>query len=166
MDIYEFLAEHNITYERHDHPPVFTCEEANRLVPQLPATKIKNLFLCDGKGRRHFLVVVGYEKTVDLKALSPLIGVKKLRFGSPERLKRHMGVDPGSVTVLGVLNDPDGDVEVIFDRHLWDSKAVQCHPLVNTSTLVMALDEVRRFLDITGHEPRLLDVPASQGNGK
>ena len=62
MDIYFFLADHNISFERYDHPPVFTCEEANRLVPSLPAAKAKNLFLCDGKGKRHFLVVVGFEK--------------------------------------------------------------------------------------------------------
>mgnify|MGYP001070242727 CR=1 FL=1 len=72
MDIYAFLSEHEIEYERHDHPPVFTVEEALRLVPRLPAAKTKNLFVRDKKGRRHVLVVVGYDKTVDLKALAKL----------------------------------------------------------------------------------------------
>jgi Ala-tRNA(Pro) deacylase len=78
VDIYRFLARHDIEHERHDHPPVFTCEEGSRLVPDLPATRTKNLFLRDRKGRRHFLVVVGYERAVDLKALS---GVEPLLEG-------------------------------------------------------------------------------------
>lgn len=164
MDIYQFLAEHHIHYRRYDHPPVFTCEEADRLVPTLPATKIKNLFLCDGKGRRHFLVVVGFGKTVDLKTLSSQLDVKDLRFASPKRLERYLGVKPGSVTLLAAINDSRGSVEVILDRELRDAKALQCHPLVNTSTLVIPMDQVKHFLEITGHPPRLLNVPAHRGD--
>jgi Ala-tRNA(Pro) deacylase len=158
MDIYQFFAEHEIEYERHDHPSVFTCEEANRLVPPLPAAKAKNLFLRDRKGRRHFLVVVGYEKVVDLKALSSLLGVSKLSLASPERLRRYLGVDPGSVSILGVVNDINKDVEIIVDQDLWPSRAFRCHPLVNTSTLVISRENIKRFLDITGHKVRILAI--------
>ena len=160
MDIYQFLADHDIEYERHDHPPVFTCEEALRLVPPLLAAKTKNLFLRDRKGRRHFLVAVGYEKAVDLKALASLLGVSKLGFASAERLERYLGVDPGSVSILGVVNDVNRAVEVIVDEDLWVAKAFQCHPLVNTSTLVISRDDLERFLEITGHRVRVLDVPS------
>jgi Ala-tRNA(Pro) deacylase len=160
MDIYQFLADHDIEYERHDHPPVFTCEEALRLVPPLPAAKTKNLFLRDRKGRRHFLVAVGYEKVVDLKALASLLGVSKLGFASAERLQRYLGVDPGSVSILGVVNDVNEEVEVIVDQDLWGAKAFQCHPLVNTSTLVISRDHIQRFLEATGHRVRVLDVPS------
>lgn len=160
MDIYHFLAEHDIEYERHDHPPVFTCEEANRLVPPLPAAKTKNLFLRDRKGRCHFLVVVGYEKVVDLKALSSLLGVSKLSLASPERLRRYLGVDPGAVTILGVVNDSNKEVEIIVDEDLWGSKAFRCHPLVNTSTLVISRENIKRFLDTTGHKLRILNIPS------
>lgn len=159
INIYQFLAEHDIEYERHDHPPVFTCEQADRLVPPLPAAKTKNLFVRDRKGRSHFLVVVGYEKVVDLKALSSLLGVSKLSLASPERLRRYLGVDPGSVTILGVVNDPDKEVEIIMDEGLWDSKAFRCHPLVNTSTLVISKEDLQRFLDTTGHKIRILNIP-------
>jgi Ala-tRNA(Pro) deacylase len=159
MDIYQFLADHDIEYERHDHPPVFTCEEAERLVPDMPAAKTKNLFLRDRKGRRHFLVVVGYEKAVDLRALTSLLGVRKLGFASPERLKRYLGVDPGSVSILGLMNDVNQAVEVIVDEGLWGAEAFRCHPLVNTSTLAISRDDVQRFLEITGHQVRILDVP-------
>ena len=160
MDIYRFLAGHGIEYERHDHPQVYTCEEALRLVPPLPAAKTKNLFLRDRKGRRHFLVAVGYVKAVYLKALAPLLGVSKLGFASAERLQRYLGVDPGSVSILGVVNDVNREVEVIVDQDLWAAKAFQCHPLVNTSTLVISWDHLQRFLEITGHPVRVLDVPS------
>ena len=158
-NIYRFFSDNDIEYERHDHPPVFTCEEANRLVPPLPATKTKNLFLCDGKGRRHFLVVVGFEKVVNLKALSSSLGARRLRFASPERLKRYLGVDPGAVSILGLLMDENNDVEVIIDQDLWGKKAFQCHPLVNTSTLVISLDNIKRFLNLTGHAPQAVRIP-------
>ncbi len=160
MDIYQFFAEHDIEYERHDHPPVFTCEEADRLVPDSPGAKTKNLFLRDKKGRRHLLVVVGYEKTVDLKALSSLVCINNLSFASPKRLKKYLCVEPGAVTVLGVINDLNKEVEVIIDKDLWNSNAFRCHPLVNTSTLAISKENLKRIFDITEHEIRIVDVPS------
>jgi Ala-tRNA(Pro) deacylase len=158
-DIYRFLEENGIAYDRYDHPAVFTCEEAERLVPLMPGAKTKNIFVKDKKGRRHFLVVVGYEKTVDLKALSSLVGVKQLTMASPDRLRRYLGVDPGSVTILATINDASREVEVVFDHPIWNSPSFRCHPLVNTSTLSISKEGVRRFLDLTGHRVRVLDVP-------
>jgi Ala-tRNA(Pro) deacylase len=139
---------------------VFTVEEALRLVPPLPGAKTKNLFLRDRKGLRHFLVVVGYGKAVDLKALTSLLGVSKLGFASPARLQRYLGVTPGAVSIMGVVNDSHREVEVIVDKDLWDARAFQCHPLVNTSTLVISRDHLQRFLDATGHQVHVLDVPS------
>ncbi|NIR47322.1 prolyl-tRNA synthetase associated domain-containing protein [candidate division KSB1 bacterium] len=158
-DLYEFLDEHRIGYQRCDHPPVFTCEEAERLVPDMPAAKTKNLFLRDNKGRRHFLVIVGYEKTVDLKALRDVLGSSKLSLGSQARLEKYLGVNPGAVSLLALINDKNQDVEVVFDAQLWQSKAFRFHPLVNSSTLAVSRDNIERFLSLTGHTPRILDVP-------
>ena len=107
MDIYEFLARHGVEYQRYDHPAVFTCAEAERLVPPMEAARTKNVFLRDRKGARHFLVVVGYHKSIDLKALAPLIQADRLNLGSPERLMKYLGVTPGSVTILGLAHDAD-----------------------------------------------------------
>lgn len=158
-DIYKFLEDHQIKYERHDHPPVYTVEDVNRLVPPLPAAKTKNLFFRDSKGQRHFLVVVQGHKRIDMKTLPNLLESSKLRFGSPDRLKKYLGVDPGSVTILAVVNDIEKAVEVIMDKALWASDAFQFHPLVNTSTLVISREQLKRFLDKTGHEFQILDVP-------
>jgi Ala-tRNA(Pro) deacylase len=161
MDIFRFLEENGIAYERCDHPAVFTCEEADRLVPSMEGAKTKNLFARDKKGRRHFLVVVGYEKSVDWKSLSSLMGLNSMTMASPDRLKRYLGVDPGSVTILALINDTEKKVEVLFDRALWYSPSFRCHPLINTSTLAISKQGVQRFLELTGHEVLVLDVPAS-----
>ena len=162
MDIYGFLDTHDITYERYDHPAVYTCEEAERLVPPLSAAKTKNIFLRDRKGKRHFLVVVGYEKVVDLKALAALLDVPKLSLGSAQRLERYLGVEAGAVTMLGLVNDSGCEVELIVDRKLWAAKTFRCHPLVNTATLSISKEGLERFFEITGHEVRTLEVPERQ----
>jgi len=159
-DIYAVLEANGIPYRRHDHAPVYTVEEAERLVPPLPATQTKNLFLRDEKGRRHFLVMVAHDKQVDLRRLSSVLGSTKLSFGSPERLAKHLGVEPGAVTILAVINDPERSVEVFIDRDLWKSEALRCHPLVNTATLEVSRDGLGRLLQVTGHGYRLIDVPA------
>ncbi len=159
-DLYSFLESHAIEYERYDHPAVYTCEEARRLVPAMAAAETKNVFLRDRKGLRHFLVVVSYEKSVDLKALAPLLDTDKLSLGSPERLMNHLGVEPGSVTILGLLNDRRHAVEAIFDRDIAEAEALRCHPLVNTATLSISRDGILRFLQTTGHDLMVVDVPA------
>lgn len=159
LDIFQFFQDHGLDYQRCDHPPVFTCGEANEQVPELPGAKTKNLFLRDGKGRRHFLVAVGQDKTVDLKGLAGRLGLGKLGFASERRLETYLGLTPGAVTILGVINDPDHHVELLIDEQLWQSQAFQCHPLVNTSTLVIKKNDLERFFELTGHPPRILDVP-------
>jgi Ala-tRNA(Pro) deacylase len=163
MDIFEFLFQNKIPYERYDHEAVFTCEQADRLGLETSAAKTKNLFLRDRKGRRHFLVTVGDEKAVDIKGLEEALEVKGLSFASADRLLEYLGLTPGSVTILSVLNDPSGRVEVIVDKDLWQCNAIQCHPLVNTSTLVISMQDIERFLSLTGHTPKIMDVPGRAG---
>ncbi len=162
VDFYQFLADHDIEYERHDHPPVYTVAEAERLVPPLPGAKSKNLFLRDNKGKRHFLLVVPAQKRVDIKALPELIGSSRLNFGSPDRLKKYLGVEPGAVTLLAIFNDPGHSVEVYIDEVLWKAETFNFHPLVNTSTLVISHKNLERFIEATGHEIQIIDVPSKE----
>jgi len=161
MDIYQFLADHQIKYERFDHPPVYTIADVQHLKPDLPGAKTKNLFLRDKKGTRHFLVVVPSDQRVDMKSLPVVLESTKVSFGSPNRLKQHLGIEPGSVSLLAVLNDRDRHaVEVFIDARLWTSAALQFHPLINTCTLVVSKDGIERFLTATGHKARIVDVPS------
>jgi Ala-tRNA(Pro) deacylase len=156
--IEDFLRRHGIPYERFDHPAVFTVEESEKL-PPLPGFHTKNLFLYDERSGRHILAVVGHDKRVDIGALRALLGTKKLSFASPERLKERLGVEPGSVTLLGIMNDPEHRVEVIIDAAAWAADAMGCHPLVNTATLCIPRAGIEAFLAATGHVPRVLEIP-------
>jgi Ala-tRNA(Pro) deacylase len=161
MNLDDFLHQHAIAATRHEHPAVMTVEESERLVPKLPGAKTKNLFLRDKKGRRHFLVTAPHDRAVDLDALGAVLGAGRLSFASPERLQKHLGLLPGAVSLLGLLNDPSGAVEFVIDRALWDADAVQAHPLVNTATLVVPHADLERFLAATGHVPRVIELPAA-----
>lgn len=159
--IYSFLNANNISYDRFDHEAVFTCEQAAELCPVMPGQSIKNLFLYDKKTEHHFLVVVSNEKRVDLKELKNQLKVPNLSFASEERLKKHLGVDPGSVTILGLINDATQAVTVILDTQL-KGKALQCHPLVNTATLVISFNGIDKFIAATNHTYCFLDIPERQ----
>lgn len=163
MDLDQFLTERRISLPRHEHPAVMTVEESYRLVPELPGAKTKNLFLRDKKGLRHFLVTVPAARAVDLNGLSDTLGAGRLGFASPERLLKHLGITPGSVSLLGLLNDTAHKVEFVIDRGLWEADAVQAHPMVNTATMVVAHNDLERFLAATGHTARVVDVPAAEG---
>ncbi|WP_447773095.1 prolyl-tRNA synthetase associated domain-containing protein [Aeromonas veronii] len=161
MAIYSLLDQLAIPYQRFDHPPVFTCEEASKLLPDLPAAKTKNLFLRDPKSKRLFLVVTPEERRVDLKALATALGIKRLSFGSPERLDAVLGLTPGSVTLLAMVRDRENAVELVVDEAIWQAEQVQCHPLVNTATLIIRLDDVRRLLTHLDREAIVMRLPAA-----
>jgi Ala-tRNA(Pro) deacylase len=159
VDLYRYLDDNRIAYRRFDHPPVYTVEDVKRMVPPLPAARVKNLFLRDSKGGRHFLIVVPAEKRVDIKKLDRIIGSSRLSFGSPQRLKNCLGVEPGAVSILALVNDPKHEVEIVVDDVIWEQDAYQFHPLVNTSTLVISRDDVKHFFNTTGHPVRSIRVP-------
>ncbi len=162
-ELYDFLSQHQVTYQRYEHPAVFTCEEAERWVPEIPAAKTKNLFVRDRKGKRHFLVVVGYDKQVDLNRLGEALGCSRLSLGSAHRLEERLGVQPGSVTILALANDTEHHVELVLDEPISRAEAVRCHPLVNTATLSLDRENLERFLNTTGHPPTVVEVPARSG---
>ena len=154
------LARRGVPFERFDHDPVFTCDDVARIVPAgAGGVQTKNLFVRDKKGQRHWLVVTDCSRAVDLKALAPVIGADHLSLGSPERLMRCLGVSPGSVTLLGLVNDPDHQVGLVIDRDVWDAPTLRCHPLTNTATLVIPHDGIARFLEATGHQPVVTVLP-------
>jgi len=158
LDIYAVLDAQGIQYQRHDHGAVFTCDEAERAVPEIAAAHTKNLFLRDKKGQRHWLLVTLCAKAVDLKQVAQQIGADKLSLGSPERLARHLGVTPGAVTILALVNDRAHTVELLVDEDVWRADSVRAHPLVNTATLVIGQADLRRFLEQSGHTARVIPV--------
>lgn len=150
------LEEWGITLEMHRHPPVFTVDEARVHVGHLPGGHCKNLFLKDKKDKL-WLVTVLDERRVDLNALAKRLGAGRLSFGKPPLLAEILGVTPGSVTPLGVINDRAQRVSVVLDQALMRCEQINCHPLQNDATVVMSSADLLRFFRATGHEPLELD---------
>jgi len=156
-----FLDSSAIRYQRITHDAVYTCEQAEDIRPDLPAVSTKNLFLRD-KRRNYFLVMTACKKRVDLKALGRTLETKKLHFGSPEDLLEVLGVTPGAVTVLGLINDRQQRLRLVVDAEIADETNFLCHPLVNTATLVLEHADLLRFFEISGHQPEIVAVPEIQ----
>lgn len=162
-----FLDRHGITYQRIEHPPVYTCEQAEQYRLGLPAISTKNLFLRDAHHHFH-LAMTACEKHLDLKGLGNQLEafqpgrVKKLQFGSPEEMQARLGVTPGAVTILGLVNDIKRQVRLLVDTETWSQDYYLCHPLVNTATLVLTKTDLLRFCAITGHPPEPIKMPARQ----
>ena len=158
MDIASYLAVRGIEYVRYEHPPVFTCEEEAQNVPESGAARTKNLFMRDRRGKRHLLLVTTCEKTVSIASFAETAGVDRLSFASPERLMKYLGVEPGSVTVLGLAHEAAREVELFIDADVWAAPSIHAHPLRNDATLVLTHDALVRFLAATGHEPRIVSI--------
>jgi Ala-tRNA(Pro) deacylase len=160
-DLYAYLARQAIAYERIDHPAVYTADEAARLVPKARGMHAKNLLVEDRKDGRLFMLTVPFGKRTDLAATARVLGVGKLRFASAETMAETLGIAPGAVSMLALVNDHGARVSLVLDRVVADADAVQCHPLVNTATLVIDQGDLRRFLLAIGHPPLVREVPAA-----
>ena len=144
-----------------EHPAVHTIDEALIHVPAMPGLMVKNLFVRDEKGRRHFLVIVPFDERVGLAALGRLLPASKLSMASPERLLQHLGITPGSVSLFALIHDSAQAVELVLDQTVWDADSVQAHPLRNTATVALSHATFVDFLAHTGHVPRILSIPAA-----
>ena len=158
QQLFARLDQLGIVHRTVEHPPVFTVEEAKALRGNLPGHHIKNLFLRNKK-EEMWLVVALEDRAIDLKRLGEVLGAGRLSFGSADRLKRTLGVEPGSVTPLAMINDQARAVRLVLDRGVADGGPVNAHPLVNTMTTALAPADLLRFFDATGHTPRWLDFP-------
>ena len=158
--VYDRLASLAVVYERYEHPPVATVEEANGYWVSIDAMHCKNLFLRNQKGSRHYLVIIAHTKRANLRAVANQVGDGKLSFASPERLMSYLGVMPGSVSPFGLINDRERHVRVFLDRYLKSASRISFHPNVNTATLTITFPDFERFLADCGNVVAYLDVHA------
>ena len=163
--IYNFFNKNKINYIRKDHKPIFTTLDSKKLKLNLNGTSTKNLFLRNKKGDRHFLLCISEEKKVNLKELEVILNSSKLSFASPERLKNILGILPGSVSLLSLINDEFKKVEVLIDLDIWNADYIQCHPLTNTSTISLKIKDLKKFLEKIGHLFNIFEVPLIKTNG-
>ncbi|MEF2072466.1 prolyl-tRNA synthetase associated domain-containing protein [Consotaella aegiceratis] len=161
-DLFAFLADLGIETTTVDHPPVFTVAESETLHRDIEGGHTKNLFLKDKKGRI-FLVVAEQSREVDLKGLHRRIGAKgRLSFADADAMRALLGVEPGSVTAFGAVNDTEGAVTVVLDQGLLVHDMVNCHPLTNGATTTIRRDDLLAFFAATGHEPLIVPLEADE----
>jgi Ala-tRNA(Pro) deacylase len=147
-----------IRHETVHHEAAFTVEQSKHLRGEIPGAHTKNLFLKDKKGKL-FLVTAVENTVIDLKRLHEIIGGSgRLSFGSAEQMQANLGIAPGSVTALAVINDEQRSVSVILDERLSSFGRVNCHPLINTMTTGISYDDLLRFLTETGHAPQVMTI--------
>ena len=158
QQLFARLDQLGIAHRTVEHPPVFTVEEAKALRGNLPGHHIKNLFLRNKK-EEMWLVVALEDRAIDLKRLGEVLGAGRLSFGSPDRLRRVLGVEPGSVTPFAVANDSERSVTLVLDRALREGGPVNAHPLTNTMTTAIDFADLSRFFEATGHTPQWLRFP-------
>jgi Ala-tRNA(Pro) deacylase len=156
--VHERLKTLGIAYDLYEHPPVFTGDEAALHWKEIPGAAVKNLFLRNKKGDRHYLVILGIEKQADLRRLVKVIGDDRLSFASPERLMTHLGVTPGSVSPFGLIHDQQRAVHVIVDSDLRTAERLIFHPNDNTASLTIAGADFVRFLDEQGNAVRWITL--------
>lgn len=146
------LNQLNIKYELIEHPPVYTIEEMENLNLEEKGHIVKNLFLKNSNGKKHYLVVLKGDKKANLKSIKSQIESSALSFASEERLQKYLGLLKGAVTPLGIINDEEHSVNIIIDKDLENQSIIGVHPNVNTSTVFISYNDMIKFINDFGNE--------------
>lgn len=160
--VYDLLDQLSIDYERIDHEPANTmeaCKEIDQILA--PAVICKNLFLCNSKQTKFYLLMIREDKMFRTKEISRQINSTRLSFGSAEKMQEYLDITPGSVSVMGLMNDKNLQVQLLVDEDVLHSEYFGCHPCVNTSSLrVKTKDVFERFLNAVNHDYITVQVPS------
>ena len=156
---YDLLDSLGIEYDRIDHEPAMTmeiCEEIDRV---LGATICKNLFLCNRQETDFYLLMMPGDKPFKTKDLSSQIGSSRLSFGTPDYMEQLVDITPGSLSILGLMNDKEGRVRLLIDKDVLSGEYIGCHPCINTSSLRMKTsDMVDKLIPALRHTPTLVEL--------
>lgn len=156
-EIYQYLTENNIWHEITQHEAVYNMEELKAVELPYPEWDAKNLFVRDDKKRNYYLITVKGEKRVDLKEFRKQNGLRNLSFASEADLMEYMQLTPGSVSPLGLLNDPEHQVQFYLDAELAGNK-IGVHPNDNTATVWMETDDLIKLIQNNGNEVHVVNI--------
>ncbi len=151
------LDDLGIIFDKFDHPPLFTVNDAKLHQKNMIGVHVKNLFLRDKK-KNNFLIVTEQDTIINLKTIPSKIGSDRLSFGSQERLWRYLGVRPGAVSPLALINDFTRSVTLIFQDILQTEEKIHFHPLVNDISVAVKLNDLSCFFEFTGHKPMFVNL--------
>ncbi len=166
LKVYDVLDSLGISYSRVDHAAAWTMEDCVAIDGVLGVSMCKNLFLCNRQKTDFYLLLMPSDKPFRTKELSSQLGVARLSFASAEDMEKYLGLLPGAVSVMGLMNDTDGAVRLLIDRDLKDCGYLGCHPCVNTSSLKIKTEDILNiFLPRTGHEPTYVSLVGEDNIG-
>jgi len=149
--LYELLQNLGIAFEYHEHPPVATIEDALTHWKDYDSGRCKNIFFRNHKGDRHYLVILEHTRQLDIHDLEKRLKQGKLSFASDQRLMKYLGVERGSVSPFGLINDTEKHVHLFIDEKLNDFDQLAFHPNLNTATIIVSKSDFLRFLDYIGN---------------
>lgn len=156
---YQFLRELDIPYLRADHDAAFAIGNCDEIDKKLDVHMCKNLFLCNSQKTVFYLVMLPGEKKFSSKDFAKKMCIARVSFAPEEYLEKHLGVLPGAVSVLGLMNDKSGNVTLVTDKSVADAEYIGCHPCVNTSSLKIKTSDVfEKFLPATEHKAIILEL--------
>ncbi|MGQ9620299.1 MAG: prolyl-tRNA synthetase associated domain-containing protein [Bacteroidales bacterium] len=149
--LYELLDKLSVNFEYHEHPPVATIEDAARYWKNIESGKCKNIFFRNHKGDRHYLVILEHLRQLDIHDIEKRLKQGKLTFASDKRLRKYLGVEPGSVSPFGLVNDELHHVHVFIDEKLDEYEKLAFHPNDNRATLVISKADLLMFINYLGN---------------
>ena len=156
---YDLLDRLGVEYDRVDHAPAMTMEDCKEVDEILEAMVCKNLFLCNRQETTFYLLMIPDTKVFHTKDLSAQIGSARLSFAKPEYMEKFLDITPGSVSVLGLMNDKEHQVKLLIDEEVLDSEYFGCHPCINTSSLKLYTKDIfEKFLPAVHHEPIFVEL--------
>jgi len=150
-DLYKLFSRLGIQFEYHEHPAVATIEDAKIHWKDYNSGRCKNIFFRNHKGDKHYLVILEHLRQLDIHDLEKRLKQGKISFASDQRLKKYLGVEPGSVSPFGLINDTEKHVHLFIDEKLKDFERLTFHPNVNTASLIISKSDFLKFLDFLGN---------------
>lgn len=158
--VYDLLDSLGIEYERIDHEPAMTIEACEEIDRVLEAVICKNLFLCNRQETDFYLLLIPGNKKFKTKDISAQIDSSRLLFGKPEYMEQFLDITPGSVSILGLMNDKENRVQLLIDEEVLQEEYIGCHPCINTSSLrIRTEDMVKKIIPELKHSPKLVRLP-------
>lgn len=150
---YDLLDRLGVEYERIDHEPAMTMEDCKEVDQLLEAVICKNLFLCNRQKTAFYLLMIPDTKVFHTKDLSAQIGSARLSFAKPEYMEKFLDITPGSVSVMGLMNDKEHRVQLLIDEDVLDGEYIGCHPCINTSSIRFKVkDLIEKVIPAMGHD--------------
>jgi Ala-tRNA(Pro) deacylase len=160
-ELYELLNLLNISFEYYEHPPAPTIEEARKYWKDIEAFHCKNLFFRNHKGDKHYLVLLNYQYSLDIHSLEKSLRQGKLSFASEQRTRKYLGLNHGSVSPFGIINDKEKHVHLFIDCRIKDAKFISFHPNINTATIILSIEDFIKFLNYQKNTYEFIDIQQS-----